>query len=82
MGTRDMTIRLHKGDLPNDWRWGDSVAIDTETRGLNPLRDRLCVVQLSRGDGDADLVHRGGGASGCGGCSGTGLPRSWCGWTW
>lgn len=57
MGTRDMTIRLHKGDLPNDWRWGDSVAIDTETRGLNPLRDRLCVVQLSRGDGDADLVQ-------------------------
>ena len=52
-----MTIRLHKGDLPNDWRWGDSVAIDTETRGLNPLRDRLCVVQLSRGDGDADLVQ-------------------------
>lgn len=52
-----MTIRLHKGDLPDDWRWGDSVAIDTETRGLNPHRDRLCVVQLSRGDGDADLVQ-------------------------
>jgi ribonuclease D len=54
-----MTIRLHKGDLPDDWRWGDSVAIDTETRGLNPHRDRLCLVQLSRGDGDADLVQIG-----------------------
>lgn len=56
-----MTIRLHKGDLPDDWRWGDSVAIDTETRGLNPHRDRLCLVQLSRGDGDADLVQIGAG---------------------
>ena len=52
-----MTIRLHKGDLPDDWRWGGSVALDTETRGLNPHRDRLCLVQLSRGDGDADLVQ-------------------------
>ena len=38
-----MTIRLHKGDLPNLDRYGDSVAIDTETLGLTPLRDRLCV---------------------------------------
>lgn len=52
-----MAIRLHKGDLPDDWRWGASVAIDTETRGLNPHRDRLCLVQVSRGDGDADLVQ-------------------------
>jgi ribonuclease D len=52
-----MTIRLHHGDLPDDYRPGDSVAIDTETLGLNPHRDRLCLVQLSRGDGDADLVQ-------------------------
>ncbi len=52
-----MTIRLHRGDLPNDYRPGDSVAIDTETLGLNPHRDRLCLVQVSSGDGDADLVQ-------------------------
>ncbi|MGO8737342.1 ribonuclease D [Rhodoblastus sp.] len=52
-----MTIRLHHGDLPGDYRPGESVAIDTETLGLNPHRDRLCLVQLSRGDGDADLVQ-------------------------
>jgi ribonuclease D len=52
-----MTIRLHKGDLPQDYRAGDSIAIDTETLGLNPNRDRLCVVQLSTGDGTADLVQ-------------------------
>lgn len=52
-----MTIRLHRGDLPDDAVFGDSVAIDTETLGLNPLRDRLCVVQLSRGDGTADVVQ-------------------------
>ncbi|WP_298353528.1 ribonuclease D [Rhodoblastus sp.] len=52
-----MTIRLHHGDLPVDYRPGDSVAIDTETLGLNPHRDRLCLVQISRGDGDADLVQ-------------------------
>ena len=46
-----MTIRLHRGDLPDNFAPGDSVAIDTETLGLNPHRDRLCVVQLSRGDG-------------------------------
>ncbi|UDL94225.1 ribonuclease D [Lichenihabitans sp. PAMC28606] len=54
-----MTIRLHIGDLPSDWAAGSSVAIDTETLGLNPHRDRLCVVQLSRGDGDADVVQIG-----------------------
>jgi len=52
-----MTIRLHKGDLPNDFRFPESVAIDTETLGLNPLRDRLCLVQLSGGDGNADIVQ-------------------------
>ena len=52
-----MTIRLHRGDLPDDYLFGDAVAIDTETLGLVPGRDRLCVVQLSRGDGDADLVQ-------------------------
>lgn len=52
-----MTIRLHRGDLPDDYDAGDSVAIDTETLGLNPHRDRLCVVQLSRGDGSADVVQ-------------------------
>jgi ribonuclease D len=52
-----MTIRLHRGDLPDDFRPGDSVAIDTETLGLNPHRDRLCLVQISTGDGHADLVQ-------------------------
>lgn len=52
-----MTIRLHKGDLPDGADFGDSVAIDTETLGLVPHRDRLCVVQLSRGDGTADVVQ-------------------------
>ena len=52
-----MTIRLHKGDLPDNSIFGDSVAIDTETLGLNPHRDRLCVVQLSAGDGSADVVQ-------------------------
>jgi ribonuclease D len=52
-----MTIFLHRGDLPDDFRPGDSVAIDTETLGLNPHRDRLCLVQLSTGDGSAHLVQ-------------------------
>jgi len=52
-----MTIRLHKGDIPDATHYGDAVAIDTETLGLNPLRDRLCLVQLSGGDGNADLVQ-------------------------
>jgi ribonuclease D len=52
-----MTIRLHRGDLPDDYAPGGSVAIDTETMGLNPARDRLCLVQLSGGDGAADLVQ-------------------------
>ena len=52
-----MTIRLHRGDLPDLSRYKDSVAIDTETMGLNPHRDRLCLVQLSTGDGTADVVQ-------------------------
>jgi len=52
-----MTIRLHRGDLPDLARYTTSVAIDTETMGLHPHRDRLCVVQLSNGDGSADVVQ-------------------------
>jgi ribonuclease D len=52
-----MTIRLHRGDLPDLARYTGSVAIDTETMGLHPHRDRLCVVQLSAGDGSADVVQ-------------------------
>jgi ribonuclease D len=52
-----MTIRLHRGDLPDLGRYRDTVAIDTETMGLDHHRDRLCVVQLSPGDGSADVVQ-------------------------
>jgi ribonuclease D len=52
-----MPIRFHLGDLPAEYAPGASIAIDTETLGLNPHRDRLCVVQISRGDGDADVVQ-------------------------
>ena len=53
-----MTIRFHKNDLPDLSRYSvEAVAIDTETLGLNPHRDRLCVVQLSPGDGTADVVQ-------------------------
>jgi ribonuclease D len=52
-----MTIRLHRGDLPDLGRYQGAVAIDTETMGLQPARDRLCVVQLSPGDGSADVVQ-------------------------
>lgn len=52
-----MTIYLHKGDIPSDIDFGKSVAIDTETMGLNPKRDRLCLVQLSAGDGSAHIVQ-------------------------
>jgi len=51
-----MTIHIHQDDLPSNLDFGDVVAIDTETMGLNPLRDRLCLVQLSSGDGEAHLV--------------------------
>jgi ribonuclease D len=52
-----MTIRLHRGDLPDLSAYKGMVAIDTETMGLDPRRDRLCVVQLSPGDGSADVVQ-------------------------
>lgn len=52
-----MTIRFHRGDLPARLPAGSTVAIDTETLGLVPHRDRLCVVQLSLGDGTADVVQ-------------------------
>ncbi len=52
-----MTTRLHRGDLSDLSSYGAVVAIDTETLGLNPHRDRLCVVQLSPGDGSADVVQ-------------------------
>jgi ribonuclease D len=52
-----MTIRLHRGDLPDISRYSGAIAIDTETMGLDLNRDRLCVVQLSPGDGSADVVQ-------------------------
>jgi len=52
-----MTVHLHANDLPDGLDLGDVVAIDTETMGLDPRRDRLCVVQLSSGDGNAHLVQ-------------------------
>lgn len=51
------TIHFHKHDLPPGVEFGASVAVDTETMGLNPHRDRLCLVQLSAGDGTAHLVQ-------------------------
>jgi ribonuclease D len=52
-----MSIKLYRGDLPADFKPGASIAIDTETLGLRPARDRLCVVQISTGDGSAHLVQ-------------------------
>ena len=52
-----MAVTLHKGDLPDGLAFGSSVAVDTETMGLNPARDPLCVVQLSAGDGNAHIVQ-------------------------
>jgi ribonuclease D len=57
IGSMTMTITLHQGDLPADLNFGDSVAVDTETMGLLPHRDRLCLVQLSAGDGSAHLIQ-------------------------
>jgi len=51
------TIHLHRNDLPEDLKFGPVVAVDTETMGLNPHRDRLCLVQLSSGDGHAHMVQ-------------------------
>jgi len=52
-----MTVHLHKGDLPDGLDFGGSVAVDTETQGLSLVRDKLCLVQLSAGDGDAHIVQ-------------------------
>ncbi|MGB4108162.1 MAG: ribonuclease H-like domain-containing protein [Alphaproteobacteria bacterium] len=52
-----MSITLHKNDLPSSLDLGASVAVDTETLGLNPARDPLCLVQLSKGDGNAHIVQ-------------------------
>ncbi len=52
-----MANHFYKGDLPDDLDLGPSVAIDCETMGLNPHRDRLCVVQMSGGDGNAHIVQ-------------------------
>ncbi|MEE8332721.1 MAG: ribonuclease H-like domain-containing protein [Alphaproteobacteria bacterium] len=52
-----MTVTLHQDDLPADLDFGDAVAIDSETMGLRPERDRLCLVQLSAGDGNAHIVR-------------------------
>ena len=52
-----MAIHLHINDLPPGLAFGDSVAIDSEAMGLKPHRDRLCLVQMSRGDGDCHMVH-------------------------
>jgi ribonuclease D len=54
---KDVTIRFHRHDLPAEVDFGTSVAIDTETMGLDPRRDRLCLVQLSAGDGTAHCVQ-------------------------
>ncbi len=52
-----MSVSYHRGDLPAEVGFGDCVAVDTETMGLDLRRDRLCVVQLSAGDGTAHVVH-------------------------
>ncbi len=52
-----MAVKLYRGDLPADFNPGTAVAIDTETLGLHPHRDRLCVVQISTGDGNAHLIQ-------------------------
>ncbi len=52
-----MTTHLHRGDLPAGLAFGSAVAVDTETMGLDPARDRLCLVQLSAGDGNCHLVQ-------------------------
>ncbi len=52
-----MTITLHKNDIPADINFGNSIAVDTETLGLNPARDPLCLVQISSGDGNAHIVQ-------------------------
>jgi len=57
MPSKKTHIELHRGDIPSGLAFPDGAAIDTETRGLNPHRDRLCLLQLSAGDGTAHLVQ-------------------------
>ena len=57
MTTQDTKIFLHKNDLPQNLNLGDCIAIDTETLGLNPIRDRLCLMQISSGNGEAHLIQ-------------------------
>jgi len=52
-----MTVHLHKHDIPDNIDFGSAVAVDTETQGLSLIRDKLCLVQLSAGDGDAHIVQ-------------------------
>ena len=52
-----MSVKLYKGDLPDGMGFGSSVAVDTETQGLSLMRDKLCLVQLSSGDGNAHIVQ-------------------------
>ena len=52
-----MTVYFHSEDIPGDIEWGNCVAVDTETQGLSLVRDRLCLVQISAGDGDAHIVQ-------------------------
>jgi ribonuclease D len=52
-----MAVKLYRGDLPADFVAGPAIAIDTETMGLNPRRDRLCVIQISTGDGNAHVIQ-------------------------
>ena len=57
MTTQDTKIFLHRNDLPQNLNLGDCIAIDTETLGLNPIRDRLCLMQISSGNGEAHLIQ-------------------------
>jgi ribonuclease D len=57
LNAKNTSVELHEGDLPAGLGFGDSVAVDSETMGLNPHRDRLCLVQLSSGDGTCHLVR-------------------------
>ena len=56
MNAKNASVELHEGDLPAGLDFGDSVAVDSETMGLDPHRDRLCLVQLSSGEGTSHLV--------------------------
>ena len=57
MKAKKHTIELHRGDLPKGLDFGTSIAVDTETLGLNPVRDRLCLLQLTSGDNICHLVQ-------------------------